>query len=92
MQKHPCTHLWVGQIKHKYPIIDPMFRVKFGAYFHTLDSERACRQAGPLTRCMDWHKKYHAKQKPCRSPATCGCRKDTPERQAWKAATNACTV
>lgn len=89
MYNHPCTNLWVGDIKHKYPILDERFRAKYGDFFHTV-SERACRQSGPRERCMSWHKKYFNSQKPCRSPATCGCRKDTPERQAWRAATNLC--
>jgi hypothetical protein len=90
MQNRPCTHLWVGEIKSKYPTLDEQFRSKYGDYFYTIEFERSCRQAGPLTRCMDWHKKYHASSRPCRTPETCGCRQDTPERKAWQAATNLC--
>lgn len=90
MHNHPCTHLWVGEIKHKYPVIGDIFRAKYGDFYHTIESERACRSSNTRARCMSWYMKYIASQKPCRSPATCGCRQDTPERQAWRASTNLC--
>lgn len=90
MHNHPCTHLWVGEIKHKYPMVREIFRVKYGNYYYTIDAERSCRSSGTRARCMDWHKKHAARMKLCRSLATCGCVKDTPERQAWRSSINLC--
>lgn len=91
MHNHPCTNLWVGWIKEKIPSnLTGEFLVKYGPYWYTIMFERACRSSNTRARCMDWHKKHHASMRPCWVPKICGCVKDTPERQTWRAATNLC--
>lgn len=90
MHNHPCTNLWVGWIKEKIPNnLTGESLAKYGPYWYTIMFDRACRSSGTRARCMDWRKKYAAKMIPCPRPA-CGCVKDTPERQAWRASTNVC--
>lgn len=92
MQNHPCTNLWVGWLKGKFPSnLTGESLKKYGPFWYTIEFDRACRNAGPLTRCMDWHKNYHVSKDPCWAPETCGCRPDTPARQAWRASTNPCS-
>ncbi len=92
MQKHPCTHLWVGWIKEKIPSnLTGESLAKYGPYFYTIEFDRSCRSSNVRERCMGFRKKYHVSMRPCRSPETCGCRKDTPQRRAWRASTNPCS-
>ena len=91
MQNHPCTHLWVGWIKEKIPSnLTGESLKKYGPHWYTIMFDRACRSSNTRARCIDWHKKHAASMHPCWVPKICGCVKDTPERQAWRAATNLC--